>query len=347
MLPYIVLARHDASGEPAGLTQAETGPELPEWAFQALTAVAREHRGHRLGLRLKLAMMDLLARRERGVRHILIATPHGALIRINRVLGVAVRMCLTRGSRRASRSPSCQLEPQPEPVPPVLRPPRSAPEGPFGQLGPGFGLGQAGRLAAASWRASTIYGSMPLQPCPRSVARTRGRVPHQLKPPGRAGASKPARLSPAARPGAPGVGPAQLTSEYPAAGGLPLVPQGRPAVRRRASVSSARRISFSPQVAPDDRANARPATRPGEPGQQLAPAGVRPPGGVPQQRWCQPCRCRAGSPTRSRKPSAGCPGGQLEQVPSADPGRVLESARFPGGSPIEAGLQPAQTLAAA
>jgi len=33
--------------------------------------VAREHRGHRLGLRLKLAMLDLLADREPQVRHIL------------------------------------------------------------------------------------------------------------------------------------------------------------------------------------------------------------------------------------------------------------------------------------
>jgi len=92
MLPYIVLARHDASGEPAGLTQAETGPELPDWAFQALTAVAREHRGHRLGLRLKLAMMDLLARREPRVRHILTsnAETNAHMIGINETLGYRV-----------------------------------------------------------------------------------------------------------------------------------------------------------------------------------------------------------------------------------------------------------------
>ena len=34
---------------------------MPEWGFQELTAVARLHRGHRLGLLLKLAMLDLLA----------------------------------------------------------------------------------------------------------------------------------------------------------------------------------------------------------------------------------------------------------------------------------------------
>src|SRR5438477_287346 len=68
---YTVMACHDGTGEPAGLTMVEVGPERPDWGFQALTAVAREHRGRRLGLRLKLAMLDLLADREPQVRHIL------------------------------------------------------------------------------------------------------------------------------------------------------------------------------------------------------------------------------------------------------------------------------------
>jgi hypothetical protein len=92
MLPYIVMARHDASGEPAGLTQVEVGPELPEWGFQALTAVARQHRGHRLGLRLKLAMLDLLADREPQVKHILTsnAETNAHMIGINETLGYLV-----------------------------------------------------------------------------------------------------------------------------------------------------------------------------------------------------------------------------------------------------------------
>ena len=68
---YTVAARHDASGELGGLTQVEVGLERPEWAFQALTAVGRAHRGHRLGLRLKLAMLELLARQEPQVTHLL------------------------------------------------------------------------------------------------------------------------------------------------------------------------------------------------------------------------------------------------------------------------------------
>lgn len=92
LLPYIVMARHDASGEPAGLTQVEVEPEPSEWAFQALTAVAREHRGHRLGLRLKLAMLDLLARREPRVKHIMTSNgeTNAHMIGINETLGYLV-----------------------------------------------------------------------------------------------------------------------------------------------------------------------------------------------------------------------------------------------------------------
>jgi GNAT superfamily N-acetyltransferase len=94
MLPYIVMACHDASGEPAGLTQVEVelDSSQPEWGFQALTAVAREHRGHRLGLQLKLAMLDLLADREPRVRHILTsnAETNGHMIGINELLGYRV-----------------------------------------------------------------------------------------------------------------------------------------------------------------------------------------------------------------------------------------------------------------
>jgi GNAT superfamily N-acetyltransferase len=92
MLAYTVMARHDATGEPAGLTLVEVGQERPEWGFQALTAVAREHRGHRLGLRLKVAMLDLLARREPQVRHILTSNgeTNGHMIGINETLGYRV-----------------------------------------------------------------------------------------------------------------------------------------------------------------------------------------------------------------------------------------------------------------
>jgi hypothetical protein len=89
---YTVAARHDASGELGGLTQVEVGLERPEWAFQALTAVSGAHRGHRLGLRLKLAMLELLARQEPEVRHLLTgnAETNKQMISINEELGYYV-----------------------------------------------------------------------------------------------------------------------------------------------------------------------------------------------------------------------------------------------------------------
>lgn len=55
------------SGQMAGLTQVDVHATDPVWAEQALTAVIREHRGHRLGLLIKAAMLDLLAEREPAV----------------------------------------------------------------------------------------------------------------------------------------------------------------------------------------------------------------------------------------------------------------------------------------
>jgi hypothetical protein len=46
------------------MTEVAVDPEDPGWAHQVITAVTREHRGHRLGLLLKLAMMELLATTE-------------------------------------------------------------------------------------------------------------------------------------------------------------------------------------------------------------------------------------------------------------------------------------------
>ncbi|CAA9294171.1 MAG: hypothetical protein AVDCRST_MAG61-443 [uncultured Friedmanniella sp.] len=58
---YRIVARHRHTGELAGHTMMSTDPARPTWGFQGDTAVARQHRGHRLGLRLKIAMMEWLA----------------------------------------------------------------------------------------------------------------------------------------------------------------------------------------------------------------------------------------------------------------------------------------------
>jgi GNAT superfamily N-acetyltransferase len=67
---YTTAARHDESGELAALCQLTTEPERPGVGFQHLTAVARPHRGRRLGLLVKAAMYQWLAEAEPGLREI-------------------------------------------------------------------------------------------------------------------------------------------------------------------------------------------------------------------------------------------------------------------------------------
>ncbi len=58
---YRVIARHRRTGEVAGHTLVVTYPGRPTFALQGDTAVARQHRGHQLGLLLKIDMMHWLA----------------------------------------------------------------------------------------------------------------------------------------------------------------------------------------------------------------------------------------------------------------------------------------------
>jgi GNAT superfamily N-acetyltransferase len=61
---YTVAARADAGGALVAITQLGVDPLDAAWGFQELTAVARPHRGHRLGLLVKVAMLELLAAHE-------------------------------------------------------------------------------------------------------------------------------------------------------------------------------------------------------------------------------------------------------------------------------------------
>lgn len=86
---YTVAAVHDATGQMAALTDLSVGPEFPEWGFQQMTAVARPHRGYRLGLLVKCAMLEWLATAEPGLRTIYTgnADSNEHMIAINDQLG--------------------------------------------------------------------------------------------------------------------------------------------------------------------------------------------------------------------------------------------------------------------
>ena len=57
---FTIIARHRATGEPAGLTMVCVHELRPQVAAQEDTSVLPAHRGRRLGLRLKLEMADWL-----------------------------------------------------------------------------------------------------------------------------------------------------------------------------------------------------------------------------------------------------------------------------------------------
>ncbi|MGH3191050.1 MAG: hypothetical protein ACRDPY_42930 [Streptosporangiaceae bacterium] len=89
---YSVAARHGTTGEMAALTQVAVDPVMPAWGFQMLTAVTRGHRGHRLGLLVKVAMLELLAAEEPQLEQIETfnaeSNPH--MIAVNEALGYTI-----------------------------------------------------------------------------------------------------------------------------------------------------------------------------------------------------------------------------------------------------------------
>lgn len=109
LTPYSVAARHDASGELAALTQLCTELHTPDWAFQQVTAVLPDHRGHRLGLLVKIANLELLAEREPAVRHIQTsnAGANDHMIAINELLG-----CYVAGVSRDWEIDLAEIAPQ-------------------------------------------------------------------------------------------------------------------------------------------------------------------------------------------------------------------------------------------
>jgi GNAT superfamily N-acetyltransferase len=86
---YSVAAVHDATGEMAALTQVFVEPDTPNWGTQGLTGVTRQHRGHRLGMLTKAAMLEWLAAAEPQLERIGTnnAAVNSYMIAINEALG--------------------------------------------------------------------------------------------------------------------------------------------------------------------------------------------------------------------------------------------------------------------
>ena len=89
---YRLVARHRATGALAGQTVVAVDGERPELGEQHDTSVVAAHRGHRLGLLLKLAMLHWLATAEPQLREIDTwnAESNDHMIGVNELLGYRI-----------------------------------------------------------------------------------------------------------------------------------------------------------------------------------------------------------------------------------------------------------------
>jgi GNAT superfamily N-acetyltransferase len=89
---YAVVARHEATGELAALTEVAVDPADPGWGHQMMTGVVRQHRGHRLGLLVKTAMAQWLRTAEPTVERIQTwnAKSNRHMIAVNEALGYTI-----------------------------------------------------------------------------------------------------------------------------------------------------------------------------------------------------------------------------------------------------------------
>jgi RimJ/RimL family protein N-acetyltransferase len=89
---YSLAAVHGATGEMAAITTVSVDPDVPDWGHQLITAVTRPHRGHRLGLLTKAAMLSWLAEAEPQVERIVTwnAASNRHMIAVNEELGYEV-----------------------------------------------------------------------------------------------------------------------------------------------------------------------------------------------------------------------------------------------------------------
>ncbi|SDG97044.1 GNAT family N-acetyltransferase [Nonomuraea jiangxiensis] len=87
---YTTIARRDQDGAPAGYTRVYLEADRSDgWGSQADTMVLSEHRGHRLGLLLKLSNLLWLRESEPHLERIITwnATSNGPMLAINEAMG--------------------------------------------------------------------------------------------------------------------------------------------------------------------------------------------------------------------------------------------------------------------
>ena len=89
MRQYTSVARHDATGELVGSTSLTRLESLPEHLDQWETIVLDEHRGHRLGLLLKIENLRFAQREEAELRfvHTVNSDSNEPMLRVNLALG--------------------------------------------------------------------------------------------------------------------------------------------------------------------------------------------------------------------------------------------------------------------
>ncbi len=89
---YSLAARAQRTGALVAITQLGVDPLDAGWGSQSLTAVAGPHRGHRLGLLVKVAMLELLAAHEPQLTQVVTLTADGNehMTAINTELGFTV-----------------------------------------------------------------------------------------------------------------------------------------------------------------------------------------------------------------------------------------------------------------
>jgi len=88
----VAVAEHAPSGRLVAASELLLSPDVPDQAWQLETVVHPAHRGHRLGLAVKLANLEFLARRAPGVRLVSTgnAAVNGPMIAVNDMLGFEV-----------------------------------------------------------------------------------------------------------------------------------------------------------------------------------------------------------------------------------------------------------------